>query len=179
MRLSIASKYVILITASYGSEVHAESRGFGLHCACGQEECVADDGCGGLLGRHAGVCALKARPAGCLLPSNDAGVRLMRDGREPDPAARFMRPTRAFLSAGLPLWNGWFPCCTWIPGGSCRFRWLAASRLVRPLKALPPFHDPAVPFSASSNPSNADPAFPCFVCLAHTSMRLAVQFNCS
>ena len=43
----------------------------GLHCAYGQEECVADDGCGGLLGRYAGACAIEARPAGCLLPPDD------------------------------------------------------------------------------------------------------------
>jgi hypothetical protein len=44
---------------------------------------VADDGCGGVLGHHAGVRLRKVRPGGCLLPANGAGVRLMRDGREP------------------------------------------------------------------------------------------------
>lgn len=65
---------------------------------------MADDGFGGLLGRHAGARVLKIRPGGCLLPANGAGVRFMRDEREPillpGSCARHERSSRPVYPCG-------------------------------------------------------------------------------
>jgi hypothetical protein len=64
--------FVIPITANQRLNDHSQNRGLGLNCACGQEKCAADAGCGGPLGRGTGARVHDARPARRLLPPDDA-----------------------------------------------------------------------------------------------------------